>query len=75
MHFFDAHCDILSVINTPGELLSNKRHWDIKRALSNGPFFQVFSLFAQGGNPLTRKRRWKISSKWYVMLKAFIPTD
>ena len=57
MHFFDAHCDILSVINTPGELLSNKRHWDIKRALSNGPFFQVFSLFAQGGNPLTRKKK------------------
>lgn len=57
MHFFDAHCDILSVINTPGELLSNKRHWDIKRALSNGPFFQVFSLFSQGGNPLTRKKK------------------
>lgn len=57
MHFFDAHCDILSAIYNPRELLSNKRHWDVERALSNGPFFQVFSLFAEDGSPGTRKKR------------------
>jgi membrane dipeptidase len=57
MHFFDAHCDILSAINSPRELLSNKRHWDVERALSNGPFFQVFSLFAEGGDSSSRKKR------------------
>lgn len=50
MLYFDAHCDILSVINTPNELIYNNRHWDLERALSNGPFIQVFSLFAQGEN-------------------------
>jgi membrane dipeptidase len=57
LHFFDAHCDILSVINAPAELISNNRHWDVKRALSNGPFFQVFSLFAEGGSPAARKKK------------------
>ncbi|MGI6084796.1 MAG: dipeptidase [Acetivibrionales bacterium] len=48
MLFFDAHCDILSAINKPEELFSNNNHWDTERALSNGPFIQVLSLFAQG---------------------------
>ncbi len=57
MLYFDAHCDILSVIKTPEMLLSNKRHWDLERALSNGPFLQVFSLFAQGENSSVIKRK------------------
>lgn len=57
MHFFDAHCDILSAIDFPNELLSNNRHWDARRALSNGPFLQVFSLFAQGRSIRARKRK------------------
>jgi len=57
LHFFDAHCDILSVINSSSELISNNRHWDVERALSNGPFLQVFSLFAPDSDPLTRKRK------------------
>lgn len=48
MFFFDAHCDILSAITTPQELFSNNNHWDIDRALSNGTFIQVLSLFAEG---------------------------
>lgn len=48
MFFFDAHCDILSAINTPEELFSNNNHWDVDRALSNGTFIQVLSLFAEG---------------------------
>lgn len=48
MLFFDAHCDILFAINSSEDLFSNKNHWDAQRALSNGPFIQVFSLFAVG---------------------------
>ena len=48
MLFFDAHCDILSAVTTPEELFSNNNHWDVDRALSNGSFVQVFSLFAEG---------------------------
>ncbi len=48
MFFFDAHCDILSAITTPKELFSNNNHWDVDRALSNGTFIQVLSLFAEG---------------------------
>lgn len=46
MLFFDAHCDILSRIGSPEELFSNSHHWDAQRALSNGPFIQVFASFA-----------------------------
>lgn len=46
MLFFDAHCDILSRIDTPEALFSNRFHWDAQRALSNGPFIQVFASFA-----------------------------
>lgn len=45
MIFFDAHCDILYKIKHPEELFSNTYHWDAQRALSNGPFIQVFSAF------------------------------
>jgi len=45
---FDAHCDILSAITKPEELFSNNKHWDAERALSNGNFIQVLSLFAEG---------------------------
>ncbi|MGI6122851.1 MAG: dipeptidase [Acetivibrionales bacterium] len=48
MFFFDAHCDILSAISEPEEFFTNKHHWDAERALSNGPFIQVLSLFAEG---------------------------
>lgn len=48
MFFFDAHCDILSAVTTPEELFSNNKHWDVDRALSNGRFIQVLSLFAEG---------------------------
>ncbi|NLX65015.1 MAG: membrane dipeptidase [Clostridiaceae bacterium] len=48
--FFDAHCDILSAITKPEELFSNNRHWDAERALSNGNFIQVLSLFGEGRN-------------------------
>lgn len=51
MIFFDAHCDILYTIDTPEKLFSNHHHWDAKRALQNGPFIQVFSLFEGSGNP------------------------
>lgn len=51
MLFFDAHCDILSRIDTPEELVANAYHWDAKRALTNGPFIQVFSLFEGSGHP------------------------
>jgi len=50
MIFFDAHCDILSAITKPEELFSNNKHWDADRALSNGTFIQVLSLFAEGRN-------------------------
>lgn len=50
MFLFDAHCDILSAIATPEELISNQHHWDVERALSNGSFIQVLSLFAEGKN-------------------------
>lgn len=46
MIFFDAHCDILSKIDTYEELFANTYHWDANRALLNGPFLQVFSTFA-----------------------------
>lgn len=45
MLFFDAHCDILYKVKSPEELFSNTHHWDARRALSNGPFIQVFSAF------------------------------
>lgn len=48
MLLFDAHCDILYAIESCEELFCNKHHWDAQRALSNGPFIQVFSLFAIG---------------------------
>lgn len=46
MLFFDAHCDVLSVVGTPEELFENTHHWDAERALSNGPFIQVMASFA-----------------------------
>jgi len=45
---FDAHCDILSKITKPEELFANNKHWDADRALSNGKFIQVLSLFGEG---------------------------
>jgi len=45
MLIFDAHCDILSKINSEKELFKNNHHWDAERALANGPFIQVFSAF------------------------------
>lgn len=57
MLFFDAHCDILSKIKIPQEFFSNNHHWDALRALSNGPFVQVFSLFAEGYNQSEIKRK------------------
>lgn len=50
MIFFDAHCDILSAAIEPEEIFSNNKHWDADRALSNGNFIQVLSLFAEGNN-------------------------
>ncbi len=60
MFIFDAHCDILSAIATSEELLSNQHHWDAERALSNGPFIQVLSLFAQGKNPIDIKLKMQM---------------
>ncbi|NLM74729.1 MAG: membrane dipeptidase [Clostridiaceae bacterium] len=45
MLIFDAHCDILSKINSEEELFNNNHHWDAERALALGPFIQVFSAF------------------------------
>ena len=44
MLIFDAHCDILSKINSEEELFNNNHHWDAERALALGPFIQVFRL-------------------------------
>jgi membrane dipeptidase len=55
MKFFDAHCDILSVIDKPDELFLNNYHWDCSRALLNGPFIQVFSLFSSDERPDIKK--------------------
>lgn len=73
MLFFDAHCDILSSIDAPRKLISNKRHWDVKRALSNGPFFQVFSLFALDGNPHIRKKKMKEQLKTVHLAESLFP--
>jgi membrane dipeptidase len=43
---FDAHCDILSKIGKASELLSNRRHWDVLRALRYGCYVQVLTCFA-----------------------------
>lgn len=59
MLFVDAHCDILSKIKIPQELFSNNHHWDAKRALSNGPFIQVLSLFAHEKNLTDTKTEMK----------------
>jgi len=46
MLIFDAHCDILSKIGKASDLLSNRRQWDILRALRYGCFVQVLTCFA-----------------------------
>lgn len=63
MLYFDAHCDILSAITNPEELFSNNNHWDIERALSNGTFVQILSLFAEGkdSNEIKSKMETQLS--------------
>lgn len=73
MLFFDAHCDILSAINTPEELISNNNHWDMERALSNGPFIQVLSLFAQGKDENEIKGKMEIQLARALMAEKKYP--
>lgn len=71
MIFFDAHCDILSQIHTAGDLFSNARQWDARRALSNGPFIQVFSCFAE--NRETRGKEMQSQLKMAVSAESKYP--
>lgn len=46
MLIFDAHCDVLTRIKDNGEhLYRNFGHFDIKRAASQGDFYQVAAVF------------------------------
>lgn len=56
MLIFDGHCDTLSKINHPGELINNGFHWDLERAGRYGTYVQVLASFADDGfraNPET----------------------
>lgn len=46
MLVFDGHCDTLSKITEPQELIRNSFHWDITRAAGYGTFIQVMAAFA-----------------------------
>lgn len=46
MLIFDGHCDILSKINDPEELVKNRFHWDLTRAGRYGAFIQVLASYA-----------------------------
>ena len=46
MRIFDGHCDTLSKINHPDELIRNGFHWDLERAGKYGAYVQVLSSFA-----------------------------
>ncbi|HPU22245.1 MAG TPA: dipeptidase [Thermoclostridium caenicola] len=49
MLIFDAHCDTLSKIRNPGELIRNSFHWDLERAERYGAYVQVLASFADDG--------------------------
>lgn len=74
MLFVDAHCDILSRIQEPEQLFSNHYHWDAKRALSNGPFIQVFSLFAQGSTETEIKDEMEAQLKLITLAENEYPS-
>jgi len=46
MLIFDAHCDTLSKISHPGELIKNGFHWDLERAGRYQAYVQVLASFA-----------------------------
>lgn len=49
MLIFDGHCDTLSKINEPRELIRNGFHWDLERARQYGSYIQVLVSFADDG--------------------------
>ena len=46
MLIFDGHCDTLSRINNPEDLIKNGFHWDLERAGRYGTYIQVLASFA-----------------------------
>ncbi|HOQ76580.1 MAG TPA: dipeptidase [Thermoclostridium sp.] len=68
MLIFDGHCDTLSKINRPGELIRNGFHWDLERAGRYGSFVQVLSSFADHGQ---RKDPAAVMARQLEMAIAF----
>lgn len=73
MLFFDVHCDILSAIDKPEELFHNSCHWAADRALSNGPFIQVFSLFSQTGDAAVTKKGMEAQLENFLAAERSFP--